>query len=892
MNENDKYISALKLNPRSPYARIVKKGKSFLGIGGKHIYTVSMAANKVFGDDGSGDQYQDTLVRSIIKRARTKDSSIYDFLADISRVGTYQFDKFRSAADLFYTKHNTNNHKSAVRVLSDGVLRETVNDLLIKVFGKGTILDSYSFTVLEPLEWCRYQLQELYDYTVRDDVLVENDIPYSVSSVEYNSTKKQYKCTLKSINTLHKRVEQIEEVEVISGSSKDTVTTTVLKKTTFVKPNTNYTVSENLETISTSTKEVSKGSVEPSVTTTVLSTGTSAVENKTTTKYIAPYDTIQQYFLITYLEKDTYTFKYWVYNPNDGTYPELNDVDDVTLLPTMYPAVIIKDDFNYVKDTEREATAQTLASLGLDLDYLIQCLDENENSSKVMDSFFVIGVSPSDESDTAVSKALYETVDYVYDNAGLVPDTTYSMMFNQDMYNSNIIWTSTSPLVKTQKIGNVNDCVHTSAYTNIYNNFYVICNATNKRNATSRSYYADVTVRYIWERTLHTGALVSRTVYDTKVLKNVYFYGKANDYYEGNSEDEVPVITAGYDGKCIVRFVYMVDDGYIDDEHVATPTYAVIPLHVQLTFDGSDCYSESHLREVEQATAMTVTKQITATTTRTHTLLNFIGNFTIKHPQGVSVIGLNGKNEELVIPLFPEVMQRLSIFDKCKLLDNAIYLQHYAFDHQYVKWYKTGAFAILLKIIMIIIIIVITVMTAGQGTAPAAKITAVLWALLEAVVISVALTLALKLVAKYTSGWLQAVLSAVVIVAMMVMTGGFSDFGLVEACTLIDSCVSAFNIYLGEQMSALQQKFANLTNAAEERLEEFTEAEKLLDVGLSVTDIVDITINASNYEFPSARFNYDSFYYMTFDAYKDNDLLYSMPRTSVDEFVDRQLALI
>jgi hypothetical protein len=90
--DDDAYIKESKLEPKHPYVRIIKKGKNFLGFGGKHYYTTSMGANKVFDED----QFKSTQIRSVIKKVKDN-GSMHDFLYEMSRVGTFQFDKYASA---------------------------------------------------------------------------------------------------------------------------------------------------------------------------------------------------------------------------------------------------------------------------------------------------------------------------------------------------------------------------------------------------------------------------------------------------------------------------------------------------------------------------------------------------------------------------------------------------------------------------------------------------------------------------------------------------------------------------------------------------------------------------------------------------------------------------
>lgn len=881
--DDDAYIKELKLEPNHPYVRIVKKGKSFLGFGGKHYYTTSMGANKVFDED----QFKSTQIRSVIKKVKDN-GSMHDFLYEMSRVGTFQFDKYANAG----RRINKKFHPS-VYIFSNGVDVDIIKQIITAEVKQDITINTYSYEYLKPEIWCKYQLQQLYSYDVERDVFIENNIVYQISDVTYDGLARKYECTLKAIPELRKQVLVTTSKYVESKDDKTDIVTIVTKQ--------NYSLStidanEILLTVDeftkTETKEVPKGSELAYSFSEIVSDETISINKPDIVKLFSSYDTVQQYYVIRYLSLDNLRMYYWIYNPATNKYPALSSTTDIKTAETIYPLSVIKQDFDYVTGEQKEATEKLLNSIGLSIGTLKESLEENEHADKVMDCFVLVGVSPSEENDKAVSKVLYETIEYVYKNVGLFVNEPYNMTFKQGAYYNTILWTATPEKLVKQKIMNVGECQHKSKYDVVYDNFYVKGSIIDKHKY-FRWNVVDIKLQVIHETVTADGLILDTHIIDSKVLTNVkidHFEEHCNALGQGDFEcfpqwELTKNLLFTYYYHHVVP--YETEDGYTS-YHIY-----YLPLEVQLYLDGSDCVGTIYAYSNKQIVTTTLTKQIDFYTTKTHTLIDFISNYTIDNPKQTVVVKLNGKNEELVFPILSAVMRKLSVLDRTRLLDNAIYLQHYAYDHEYVKWYATSAFAAILRVIMLIILIVVTIVSWGSATAPTAKLTAALWAIVEAVVIAVALTFALKLIAKYTDGFLQAALSAVAIVAAMYFTGGFTDFGLNEAFVLVNSAVDAFNIYVGEQMESLQASVNQFKSKFEARQEDYTEAMYLFNDNLSVLDVADFTINTDYRKtVNSVIYDIDNFYYLATEAYKNFDLLKNfLPETSVYNFCDNSLAL-
>ena len=860
--DDDAYIKELKLEPRHPYVRIIKKGKNFLGFGGKHYYTTSIGANKVFDED----QFKSTQIRSVIKKVKDN-GSVHDFLYEMSRVGTFQFDKYAVAGRRIDKKFHP-----SVYIFSNGVDVDIIKQIITAEVNQDITINTYTYEYLKPEIWCKYQLQQLYSYDVERDVFVENHIVYQISDVTYNGLTRKYECTLKAIPELRKQVLVTTSKYIESKDDKTDIVTIVTKQSYSLSTiDANETLLTVDEFTKTETKEVPKGSELAYSFTEIISDETISISKPDITKIFSNYDTVQQYYIIQYLNLDDLRMYYWVYNPATNKYPALSSTTDIKTAETIYPLSVVKQDFDYVTGEQKEATEKLLNSIGLNIGTLKESLDKNEHADKVMDCFLLIGVSPSEENDKAVSKVLYETIEYVYRNVGLFVNEPYNMTFKQGAYYNTILWTAVPEKLEKQKIMNVGECRHESRYTNAHKNYYAKASILRKYKYFSWD-VVDIKIQIIEEEVTDDGLILYSNIASNKILTNVRI---------DHVEEECIALGQG-DFDC--RFVYSLTNDLLF-------TYSGV--QVQLDLDGRECIGPISTAFTRSAVVTVITKQIDFYTTKTHTLIDFISNYTIDNPKQTVVVKLNGKNEELVFPILSAVMRKLSVLDRTRLLDNAIYLQHYAFDHTYVKWYATSAFAAILRVIMLIILIIVTIVSWGSATAPTAKLTAALWAIVETVVIAVALTFALKLIAKYTDGFLQAFLSAVAIVAVMYFTGGFADFGFNEAFVLVNSAVDAFNIYIGEQMEALQADANQFKSEFEARQEEQTEAMGIFNDNLSVLDVADFTINTDYKKIvSSAIFDTDNFYYLATEAYKDFDLLKNfLPETSVYNFCDNSLAL-
>lgn len=826
--EYDEYLSALKLKPADPYYQIIKKGKTFLGIGGQHIYTIQLGVNKLIDED----QYKRTQQMAVLDKV-ANNGSLANYLSNFARIGSLHYQRYANAGNRYY-KH----HTPEVAIISEGVSKDTIKVAVEDATSKSVDINSYIYALLDPSDWCKYQFQQQYGYDIGKDFLDYNSTFYDFReasiTLESNGT---YTCSIKSITSIKCVTNTSISVEVANkNTTTDTVTTYKIQNKSYYRKSDNEFMYSEQETTVESVEDVNKGSVSPRYYLAGGSVTDVTQTSKTLTKTVSSFNSAKQYYLVEYTDLADGHIYYWLYDPATKKYPALSGANELATAASMFPATIIRDDFKYVKEDEEKATENMLKSLGLDLETVRKGLDENDEIDKVMDCYLVLGVSPSDEEDSTVSKVLYETVDYVYDTVGLRANSPYNLTLKQDMYNSTVVWTATAPITRKEKIMPVGSYAHTSGYQTVTTKYYVVCNASNRREGRYGTYQMDVKVRTIREQSTESG-VITRKVVKTAIYKGEWFdRGAFPDFEE---ESWLNGTTIGLiDGTFYFPYTYYVESE--PDEEGSVSYYQVTHyLETKLYDDGRDCISDSHEESTDTSVVMMLTKQVDDQTTVTHTLMDFIGNYTIQHPKGVSTIALNGKNPELIIPILKGVFSRLSVIDKTKLLDNSLYLQFYAYDHQYIKWYKTPSFLSFLKFIIVVIIILIQVGTAGSAT----PVTSVIWGMIKGMIIAVGISMAIELIIKYTDGFLSIILSAIAIVAGLALGGGLVDFGYLEICTLLATAADAFNIYLGEKMGDLQSAMTSFYNAYENVLDTFKTAYEDLSTTLSAYDYVSILQN-------------------------------------------------
>ena len=142
--------------------------------------------------------------------------------------------------------------------------------------------------------------------------------------------------------------------------------------------------------------------------------------------------------------------------------------------------------------------------------------------------------------------------------------------------------------------------------------------------------------------------------------------------------------------------------------------------------------------------------------------------------------------------------------------------------------------------------------------------------------------------------WLKIFLKVAATAIAMYAGGAFENFNFIDAVQLANSAVDAIDTYIKDITTDLVGEINEFSNLYQEKLEVFEDIAKELNSGLSVEDIVDVTITSSDTlsNIDRGIMNPSVFYYMAIDAYKNYDLLYALPDNSVSDFVSNKLKLI
>lgn len=855
----EKYLDKIGVEPNSAYDSITRGGGLFSS---EDIYTISMSSSKVFDED----QYESTRTRLIIDKA-INNSSIKEYIFGFANVGDLQFSKYYIAGQNYYK-----DYLPKITLSSVGIPKDEIKTIIESIENIDIEIISNSYTYIYEEDWCKYQLQEKYNYSIVNDYLKFDNKYYEYNSYIYNYENKIYTVILNTINKIDKTTNKITKITITNkDETTDIKTTTIYLENIYTKSSNGKFLYSEIEE-SSYEEEIPKDSESSSETLEGLGTITEEIPSTSISFTIEDYNTFNKLYYVKYLVISENIIKYWIYDPITNIYPQLTNINPIkTFVDTeIYPVAIIRNKFNNITGDRLEKTSELLSSIGIDIDTLFKSIEDCGYPDKIQDSFLLFGVSPS-EIDESVSKILYETIEYVYNILGEQNNNAYAISTNSDPYFNDILWTHVDTSIKEEKILETNSCKHENNLKAVYTYLYVTSQYLREEIISNKFSYYVFKINYIKEKITENNELVSREITSSE------------EYY-------IPKIFFDNGYNYASFYIYTtIEQSVGDNPPVETKHYVNVKLTKDNELNISDKYE---LDSYESLVTLIVTKQIDKTHTKTYTIGNFIGNYTIYHSQGTSVIGLNGANKELVIPIIIPVLNKLTLIEKTKLLDNSVYIHYYAFDHQHLSWYETGFFADLLKGIMICITIVVTIVTVGTGTSTTLELSAVVWNLLEKLVIAIGLSLALKtIITTVDNNFLKILLSATAIVAATYLSGGFDNFEFLDAVVLVNSTIDAYNIYLSDKIDLLNRDINAFNTKYESTLEKYDNIMESLNDYLSVEDITNILITNDDIV-NSTIFNNNLFYYIATEMYKDFDLLYSLPETSVNNFVDKKLTLI
>jgi hypothetical protein len=821
---------------------IIEPIMNFLGFEDEIIYITDVIAVKVFQES----VLPDTKIRAALKK-QSDDLSALEFLGEFETKGNLQFNKYFRRGKYSYTDHLPECQINAVSIPTDEfskILEDKlgtpvkINDVLA-----GVPFDEY---------WCKYRLQEQYDYNVSTNAVFIDDVYYIYDNVVYDGNTNKFRVTLNNLSSVVEKIYEtssvfvadtvdVEETDPENPNNTITVTkeikrTLIYQRSVFQRIDNDMFLYETDDTLISSTDEIVD-----------LGTTITTTRFYLASEHIVNYESKPITIMIDNHNNDRcYTVKYntgnnrmflWIYNPNTNEYPTLGaPVSKIVGFET-YPIVMLRNGFFDVNEYDTDTktvdgekvsrppsitkeryndTVDMVSSLGLKLSDLIDSYSDNPDIDKLQDAFIGLSISPANTSEI-VSKVLYEIFDFIYDELPPVDITdSYAASFKENPFNAAITWIPKGVSFYEGTIGKVGTYKHT-------------------------------------------------------ISKAEYRADKIEHNYTQCSGTRTKKVTLSYEHRVYRNNELIIS--YIDDE-----TYTEI-------YEETHCWHsttrssvvESH---VETGRDLIIEYQIEPNVVKKISVFKLAGFHIIRRGSFNGGVTLNIDNENFVIPLPVPVVERLSVIEKTALLSEAVYMIFYAYDEVHLRWYETEAFMNLIKIVMYIIMIVIIIISFGTATGIAASgmaaLEAFIMALGKLILISIISFAALKLIA--STNWspqLKAVMSFGVMIAAAWAGGAFDEFTALTALELVSITAEAVNIYIGEVQLNLQNNTNSVYSAYEKRSSELEDITKGLYSGVDTAFIASLSLDNTT-QAPSQYRMYtpSQFIYMCKEAVFNRDVLF------------------
>lgn len=824
---------------------IIEPIMNFLGFVDEDIYNISIISSKVYEDEF----YESTRTKLILDKV-TNNLDTKKYILNYSEVGEKQFSKFYYKGKYDYLDYLPESTLQATAVPASKIKRILENRLNKNV----SIVDIVGMVPTDE-DWCKYQMQVQYNYNIGKNYLLYNSKWYQYIKNIYDINSNVFKVYFNSISELKRITYRITETKITASTETTDNKHTIIKEEYHYYGNNIYLYADSV-VVSDTNVEIPKDSEENTITTSLVNEEiiTNDVEEQIFT--VSNHNNTRQY-IVKYIVPSESREYYWIYDPTTNVYPEISSPLLETVEFEMYPVVMLRNNHFNVADYEKtsigntprppsvtkeryEDTVELLNSIGISLEDLTKAYEDNENIGKLQDAFFLMGICPSN-TEPIISKALYEMFDFVYDTLPYTDTSkSYAAVFKENPFNAAISWLPRPIEIRNEVIGNIGTHTHT---------------IRNNTITTTKSTVQTVTCLEKWNNIC------------TKKLVETYKITKVTDSYNNILSTEISDSSS---------FVLLSNDERFKDYEIGTTE----------TVDSTERNTVKDL---------IIKKQISKTQTKTLSLYSFTSFTIIRHGGGNGGVTLSLDDKNLIIPLAVDVVNRLSLIERTQLLDKVVYLQFYAVQHIHLKWYQTSKFMSFINILSIAVTVIVSIVSFGSMTAQAVTLTSALWAALKTIAIAGALYLAVKAIDTFVGdGTLKIFLKVAATAIAMYVGGAFESFNFTDAIQLANSAVDAINMYTKDLTSNLINEINDFSKLYQEKLEVFKDITKELNSGLSVEDIVDVTITGSDMSSntDNGLITPSVFYYMAVDAYKNYDLLYALPDNSISNFVNNKLQLI
>lgn len=156
---------------------------------------------------------------------------------------------------------------------------------------------------------------------------------------------------------------------------------------------------------------------------------------------------------------------YWTYAIGSGLYESLDTATSYITNLEMLPIVSIRHNKESITSNKAsnpyKETKEILATVGIDVDTLVEGIEANENISDVESAHIHFGLDPR-IIDKDIAKALYMLFDYIYEDSGLrtVNSDSYLVTMTEGSYNASLMWKQFIKTVKTGSIGKIGECTN------------------------------------------------------------------------------------------------------------------------------------------------------------------------------------------------------------------------------------------------------------------------------------------------------------------------------------------------------------------------------------------------------------------------------------------------
>lgn len=179
---------------------------ALFGITDQDIYITQVLACKIYDED--------LLEKMLVENAvayMTNNLSITAYLKLFADVGDAQFSAYYRYGEWYYI-----DYLPTAQITSVSIDSSLIKEILEELRGEEVYIMKISIVGVSTNTWCKYYLQENYDYNVGSDYVIINGTYYYYYGAEYDEENAIYLCILSELEQIRVRVYEIVTKEVSS----------------------------------------------------------------------------------------------------------------------------------------------------------------------------------------------------------------------------------------------------------------------------------------------------------------------------------------------------------------------------------------------------------------------------------------------------------------------------------------------------------------------------------------------------------------------------------------------------------------------------------------------------------------------------------------------------